>query len=67
MVTAALVIALAAWLAQFIAWRRAVVARDQLELQLRKLQMYHSITAHPALRDRPAPDWVHNLKETTND
>lgn len=47
-----------AWLLQFVAWRREIVTRQQLELRLEKLQAYYSMTAHPALRYQPAPDWV---------
>lgn len=49
-----------AWVLQFVAWRREIVTRQQLELRLEKLQAYYSMTAHPALRYRPAPSWVRN-------
>ena len=55
------------WLGQFIAWRREVVARENLELRLQKLHAYYSITAHPALRNRPAPDWVKDLEGDTDE
>ena len=50
--TIALALALLAWLLQFVAWRREVVARQQLELQVEKLQAYLTVMRHPALRNR---------------
>lgn len=63
----ALVIALVAWLIQFVAWRREIITRQQLELRLEKLQAYYSMTAHPALRYRPALDWVRKHFGDTNE
>ena len=52
MVYVAVVVALLAWLAQFVAWRREAVARQQLELQVEKLQAHLTVLRHPALRGR---------------
>lgn len=48
----AVAVALAAWLAQFVAWRREVVERQRLELQVEKLQAHLTVLRHPALRGR---------------
>lgn len=52
MVYVAVVVALLAWLAQFVAWRREAVARQRLELQVEKLQAHLTMLRHPALRGR---------------
>lgn len=53
----ALVIALVAWLIQFVAWRREIVTRQQTELQLREAQ-WRLANNHPALRNRRLPEWM---------
>lgn len=53
----ALVIALVAWLIQFAAWRREIVTRQQVELQLREAQ-WRLANNHPALRNRRLPEWM---------
>lgn len=58
----AVVVALLAWLLQFVAWRREAVARQQLELQVEKLQAVASMRRHPATRNRPLPGWVRDLE-----
>lgn len=42
---------------QFIAWRREIVTRQQVELQLREAQ-WHLANQHPALRNRRLPEWM---------
>ena len=59
---AAVVVALLAWLVQFVAWRREAVARQQLELQVEKLEAVAAIRRHPALRGRPLPYWAEDLR-----
>lgn len=63
----ALGVALLAWVLQFVAWRREIVTRQQLELRLEKLQAYYSMTAHPALRNHPVPYWVRKHLGDTNE
>ena len=53
--TALFIIALVAWVLQFTAWRREIITRQQLELQLRETQWRLANQNHPALRKR------HNL------
>lgn len=48
-------IALVAWVLQFTAWRREIITRQQVELQLREAQWRLANHTHPALRNR------HNL------
>ena len=50
--TAAFLVALAAWVLQFTAWRREIITRQQLELQLRETQWRLANQNHPALRNR---------------
>lgn len=60
--TISLALALLAWLLQFIAWRREAVARQQLELQVEKLQTVATIRRHPAVRNRPLPGWAREME-----
>ena len=62
MAQVAVVVALLAWLLQFVAWRREAVARQKLELQVEKLQAVASIRRHPAMRGRPLPQWAEDLR-----
>lgn len=57
------VVLFAAWLMQFIAWRREAVARQQLELQVEKLQALATMRRHPAIRNRPLPQWARETEE----
>lgn len=54
--TFAFLAALVAWVLQFVAWRREIITRQQLELQLREAQWELAKQNHPALRNRPM--WV---------
>lgn len=54
----AVVVALLAWLMQFIAWRREAVARQQLELRVCALRTQLSIQRHPAMRGKALPQWI---------
>lgn len=56
------VVLFAAWLMQFIAWRREAVARQQLELQVEKLQALATMRRHPAVRNRPLPGWAREME-----
>ena len=51
----AVVLALLAWLLQFVAWRRAVVAKEQLE-QVR------SLARHPVYRNEKLAGWVRSAE-----
>lgn len=53
--TFAFLAALVAWVLQFTAWRREIITRQQVELQLREAQWRLANHTHPALRNR------HNL------
>lgn|GEM_PF-5356944 len=53
----ALGVALVAWELQFMAWRREIVTRQQVELQLREAQ-WRLANNHPALRNRRLPEWM---------
>ena len=64
---AAVVVALLAWLVQFVAWRRAVVRCEQLELQVEKLQAVASIRRHPAIRNRSLPEWAQEMEGGDDD
>lgn len=61
----ALVVALVAWVIQFVAWRREIITRQQMELQLREAQ-WRLANNHPALRNRRAPEWM-RLEGDTNE
>lgn len=50
--TVLFIIALVAWVWQFVAWRREIVTRQQTELQLREAQWELAQHTHPALRAR---------------
>lgn len=50
--TALFLIALTAWVWQFTAWRREIITRQQVELQLREAQWRLANQNHPALRNR---------------
>lgn len=50
--TTLFLIALAAWVLQFVAWRREIITRQQTELQLRETQWRLANHTHPALRAR---------------
>lgn len=50
--TALFLIALVAWVLQFVAWRREIITRQQVELQLREAQWRLANHSHPALRNR---------------
>lgn len=50
--TALFIIALTAWVLQFTAWRREIITRQQVELQLREAQWRLAKHTHPALRNR---------------
>ena len=67
MAQVAVVVALLAWLMQFVAWRREAVARQQLELQVEKLQALASMRRHPAIRNRPLPEWARDSLEGDTD
>lgn len=58
----AVVVALLAWLLQFVAWRREAVERQKLELQVDKLQALATMRRHPAMRGRPLPHWAEDLR-----
>ena len=47
--TALFLIALTAWVWQFTAWRREIITRQQVELQLREAQWRLANHTHPAL------------------
>lgn len=53
------------WLVQFIAWRREIITRQQVELQLREAQ-WRLANNHPALRNRRLPEWM-RLEGDTNE
>lgn len=59
----AVVVALFAWLVQFVAWRREAVRREQLELQVCALKAKLSIGRHPAMRGRALPQWIQEVGE----
>lgn len=63
----AVVVALLAWLMQFIAWRREAVRRQQLELQVEKLEAVASIRRHPAIRNRSLPEWAREMEGANDD
>lgn len=50
--TFAFLAALVAWVLQFTAWRREIITRQQVELQLREAQWRLANHTHPALRNR---------------
>lgn len=50
--TALFLVALVAWVLQFTAWRREIITRQQVELQLREAQWRLANHTHPALRAR---------------
>ena len=50
--TVLFIIALTAWVLQFVAWRREIITRQQVELQLREAQWRLAKRTHPALRNR---------------
>lgn len=54
--TVLFIVALVAWVLQFVAWRREIITRQQVELQLREAQWRLANHTHPALRNRPM--WV---------
>lgn len=59
------IFALVAWVLQFIAWRREIITRQQVELQLRETQ-WQLAHNHPALRNRTLPKWM-QLEGNTNE
>ena len=62
MAQVAVVVALLAWLMQFVAWRREAVARQKLELQVEKLRALATMRRHPAVRNRPLPGWAREME-----
>ena len=62
MAQVAVVVALLAWVLQFVAWRREAVERQKLELQVEKLQAVASMRRHPATRNRPLPEWTRKME-----
>lgn len=50
--TALFLVALVAWVLQFTAWRREIITRQQVELQLREAQWRLANHTHPALQNR---------------
>lgn len=50
--TVLFIIVLVAWVLQFTAWRREIITRQQVELQLREAQWRVATYTHPALRAR---------------
>ena len=50
--TVLFIVALVAWVLQFTAWRREIITRQQVELQLREAQWRLATRTHPALRNR---------------
>lgn len=46
------------WFVQFVAWRRAVVAKEQLELVAEQLERVKRMANHPAYRDEQFARWV---------
>ena len=59
----AFAVALVAWVLQFVAWRREVVTRQQVELQLREAQ-WRLANNHAALRNRRLPEWMRLERDT---
>ena len=46
------------WLTQFVAWRRAVVAKERLELVAEQLEQVRSLARHPVYRNEKLAGWV---------
>lgn len=50
------------WLVQFVAWRRAVVAKEQLELVAEQLEQVRSLARHPVYRNEKLAGWVRSAE-----
>lgn len=47
-----------AWVAQFVAWRREVIMRQQLELVAERLERLQRLANHPAYQEEQFARWV---------
>lgn len=47
---------------QFVAWRRAVVAKEQLELVAEQLEQVRSLARHPVYRNEKLAGWVRSAE-----
>lgn len=47
---------------QFVAWRRAVVDKEQLELVAEQLEQVRSLARHPVYRNEKLAGWVRSAE-----